>query len=551
MGKETNQTVSIEKLQAENALLKRQLEDVAARYENQLDELTAKYEWLLEKYRLKVKKVFGRSSEVVNGQILLEGVFDEAESEADPSLPEPSIEDATKDIPKRPIRYIGQKEDKFGFLPVERIDHELPEDERSCDICGTPAPELAPIVSRRIEVIPAQIKVIEDVRHVYAGCRCEEDIREGSGIVNAPMPERAIPHSIATESTIAYVIAQKYQFGLPLYRQEAQWQMLDIRISRQTMANWIMLSADLWLRLIYERMYPLLLQRDIIMADESTLQVLEEKGRLATSKSYMWLYRSGRDGPPIVLFDYQTSRAAKHPEKFLEGFKGYLCTDGYAGYYNLPFVTNCSCWSHARRKFHDAYKALPAKAQNKTCAAYEGLQFCDRLFDVERELRNKTAQERYDGRLLKSQAILEEFKQWLNYMRPRAVKKSQLGTAVNYCLNYWDTLCNFMKDGRLECDNNRSERDIKMYAIGRKNWLFSKSAKGATASAIAYSLVMTARENGLKPFEYVKFLLESLPNLNVKDQSVLDSFLPWSDSIPQSCRIIESVVKPIAKPLNQ
>jgi transposase len=534
MEKSANKQPTIEELEALNAKL-----------QNQLDELTAKYEWLLEKYRLKVKQVFGRSREMVDGQIILEGVFDEAESEADTAIPDPSYEEATKDIPKRPTRYKGQKEDKFGFLPVERVEYELPEGERSCVLCEKPLPKLAPVVSRRIDVIPAQIRVIEDVRNVYAGCKCCEDEREGSGIVNAPMPERAIPRSIATESTIAYVIAQKYQFGLPLHRQEAQWQMLDINISRQTMANWVILSTDYWLRSIYERMHQLLLQRDIIMADESTLQVLKEKGRPATSNSYMWLYRSGRDGPPIVLFDYQTTRAAKHPERFLGGFAGYLCSDGYAAYYNLPSVTNCSCWSHARRKFFDALKALPKNSQTEDCAAFVGVQFCDKLFDVERELRDKTSQERFEGRLQKSEPILVEFKEWLDYMKPRAAKKTQLGTAVNYCLKYWVTLCSFMKDGRLEVDNNRSERDIKLYVTGRKGWLFSNTPGGATASAIAYSLVLTARENHLKPYEYIKFLLESLPNSDVKDQEVLDSFLPWSASIPESCKIIVSVAKPL------
>lgn len=522
----TNQTISIEELQAENAKL-----------QNQLEELTAKYDWLLEKYQLKVNKVFGRSRQVIDGQTVLEGVFDEAEIEADTSQPDPSFEEVTETVRKTVRKYTGQKEDKLGLLPVERIDHELPEDERSCQLCGKPLPELAPIVHRRVEVIPAQVKVIEDVQHVYAGCKCDENVRDNAGIVNAPMPTPAIPHSIATESTIAYVIVQKYQFGLPLYRQEAQWRMIDLHISRQTMANWIILATDLWLALIYERMHQLLLQRDIIMADETTLQVLHEKGRPATSKSYMWLYRSGRDGPPIVLFNYQTTRAAKHPAKFLTGFKGYLCTDGYASYYSLPSVTNCSCWAHARAKFHDAFKALPEKSQNKTCAAYEGIQFCDELFDIERELCDKTPQERYDARLQKSQPVLDEFKKWLDFMRPRAARKTHLGIAVNYCLKLWSTLCNFMKDGRLEIDNNRSERSIKMLVIGRKGWLFSNSPKGADASAIAYSIVESAKENGLKPFEYIQFLLKSMPNLNIKDQNVLDSFLPWSDAIPDSCRI--------------
>jgi transposase len=421
------------------------------------DELTAKYDWLLEKYLLKVKKVFGRSREMVDGQTIMEGAFDEAEAEADTTQPEPTADEVTE--PARQIirKYVGQKKDKLEGIPVERIDYDLPEEKRNCDKCGEPLPELQPNIRRRIEVIPAQIKVLEEVRHVYADCsKCKKDDEDGANIVNAPMPESAVPHSIAAESTIAYVIIQKYQFGLPLYRQEAQWQMVDLRISRQTMANWVILATDMWLKLIYDRMHQILVQRDIIMADESTLQVLCEKDRLATAKSFMWLFRSGRDGPPIVLFYYHESRAAKVPEKFLNGFSGYLCSDGYKSYYCLPSVINVSCFAHARRRFYDALMSIPFKARNKTSAAYIGLQFCDKLFAVERTLNDKTTQERFDERLKLSQPILNEFKKWLLLMSPNTVNKSHFGVAVRYCLDYWDTLCNFMKDGRLDISNNQS-----------------------------------------------------------------------------------------------
>ena len=520
------QTIPLEQHQAEIANL-----------QARLDELTAQYEWLLEKYKQKVRKVFGRSREVVNGQMVMEGVFDEAEVEADATQPEPTVEEVIEPIAKITKKYIGQKKEKLDGLPVERIDYELPAEERLCENCGNPLPELKPNVRRRIEVIPAQIKVVEEVRHVYADCnKCKTNDSEAN-IVYAPMPESAVPHSIATESTIAYVIVQKYQFGLPLYRQESQWRMVDLRISRQTMATWVILASDTWLRLLYERMHQLLLQRDIIMADESTLQVLHEKDRPATAKSYMWLFRSGRDGPPIILFNYQTTRAAKHPEKFLIGFNGYLCTDGYAAYYNLPSVINVSCFAHARRKFYDAFMSLPKQARTKASAAYQGLDFCNRLFDVERDLLDCTPQERFDERIKLSRPILDEFKHWLDLMHPKAANQSQLGKAVNYTLNLWATLCNFMKDGRLEISNNTSEKNFKGYVTGRKGWLFANTPNGATASAIAFSIVQTAIENGLKPYEYIQYLLKSLPNSNVKDQTVLDSFLPWSYSIPDSCKI--------------
>ena len=526
MNNVADQTILIEQYEAEIAKLK-----------DELNALEEKYEWLTAKYLLKVKKVFGRSREHVDGQMVIEGVFNEAEVEADNKLPDPSVEEVMEPINKVVRKYKGQKSDKLSGLPVERVEYELPEETRTCEKCGEPLPELAPIVIRRIEVIPVQVKVVENVRHIYAGCKCEVEPQ----IVNAPMPEPALSHSIATESTIAFVIVQKYQYGLPLNRQEEQWRMLDLRISRQTMANWVILATDLWLKLVYDRMHQLLIHRDIVMADETGLLVLREKDRPATAKSFMWLYRSGRDGPPIVLFDYQTTRAAKHPEKFLDGFGGYIITDAYAGYNGLKSVIHCSCWSHARRYFFDAFKSAPKKTNGKPCDAEIGLNFCDKLFDIEREYRDVEPQKRYEVRLVESMSVLNEFKEWLRYMNPRVSSKSYLGKAVNYCNHHWESLCNFLKDGRLEIDNNRSERDIRKFVNGRKGWLFSTSINGASASAISYSIVLTARENGLDPYDYLVCLLKGLPNSNVKDQDVLDSFLPWSESIQASCKLKKTI----------
>ena len=525
MNNSLEQSIKIEKLQAENA-----------RLQAKLDELTAKHEWLLSKYLLQIKKVFGRSREQIDGQIVIEGIFNDAEAEADTSKQDPDVETVTEPIATIIKKYSGQRKEKLEGLPVERIEYECPEEERVCNNCGEPLPELKPEIRRRIDVIPAQVKVVEEVRHIYAGCKkCDKD--DGSKIIKAQMPEAAIPHSVASEATVAYVITGKYQYGMPLYRQETQWRMADLNISRQTMANWVILAADNWLRLIYDRMHSLLIQRDIVMADESSFQVLHEKGRTAQQKSYMWLYRSGRDGPPIILFEYQQTRQATHPEKFLSGFIGYLCTDGYSGYYSLPDIINVSCFSHARRYFYDAFMSIPKDARKKTAASFIGLDYCDKLFDVEREAADMTPEERFEHRMKKSRPILDDFKHWLDLMKPDVSEKSNLGKAVNYCLKYWITLCNFMLDGRLYIDNNASERNIRGYVSGRKAWLFANTSNGATASAILYSLVLTAYANNLKPFEYIHFLLKSMPNSNVKDQAVLDSYLPWSESIPDECKL--------------
>uniref|UniRef100_UPI000E09153D IS66 family transposase n=1 Tax=Desulfotruncus alcoholivorax TaxID=265477 RepID=UPI000E09153D len=223
------------------------------------------------------------------------------------------------------------------------------------------------------------------------------------------------------------------------------------------------------------------------------------------------LYRTGREDPPIILYDYQRTRSGEHPRKFLDGFKGYLQVDGYAGYNCLLNVTLVGCWAHARRKYDEALKALPASAQSVSTVAKEGLNFCNHLFAIERDLKYATAVERYQNRLARSQPVLDAFSAWLNYHYDRVLPKSALGQAIIYCLNQWDKLVAFMQDGRLEIDNNRSERSIKPFVVGRKAWLFSNTPRGATSSAIIYSIVETAKENNLNPLFYLSYLFEKLP----------------------------------------
>jgi hypothetical protein len=306
------------------------------------------------------------------------------------------------------------------------------------------------------------------------------------------------------------------------------------------MANWMIKSSERWLYPIHERMHEYLIDNDILHADESTLQVLHEPGRPAGSNSYMWLYRTGRDRPPIILFDYQTTRASKHPAKFLKDFKGYLHVDGYEGYAGIPNITLVGCWAHARRYFVEAVKALPEKQKDKPTAAEEGLNFCNRLFAIERELHDVTLEKRYEVRLEKSLPVLNEFKNWIKYHTPRVLPKSALGKAIQYCRNQWEKLEAFMKDGRLELDNNRSERAIKPFVIGRKNWLFSNTPKGAASSAVIYSIIETAKENGLNPFKYLMYLFDNLPNIDIQDKEILDKFLPWSTILPDECKIKNS-----------
>jgi hypothetical protein len=359
---------------------------------------------------------------------------------------------------------------------------------------------------------------------------------------------------------VAHIITQKFVMGAPLYRQEQYIESLGLFISRQTMANWMIASGKL-LTPVYDRLHEILISLDILHADETKLQVLHETGRSPTTDSTMWLYRSGREGPPIALFEYQTTRAGKHAKEFLRGFGGYdpatnqitrlkyLHADGWDAYDVVPHcvlvgntktpdVVIVGCLAHARRKFDEALAALKKvdRKPGKKTAAEVGLKFCNDLFDIERELTDATPEQRLAARKERSKPVVDEFKQWLDSQAIHALPKTTLGQAVAYCLNQWSKLIQFLTDGRLEIDNNRAERTIKPFVVGRKNWLFANTPKGAKSSATLYSVVETAKENGLIPFEYLKYLLERLPNINTKDTTAIDNLLPWSKTIPDHCR---------------
>lgn len=507
----------------------KELETKCTLQEQQIAELTAKVNWFEEQYRLSQKRRFASSSEATPEQIQL---FNEAEAEAKPSQPEPAIEEITYKRKKRQ----GKRENQLKNLPVETIEYRLPPEEQTCTCCGGVLHEMSTEVRQEVKMIPVQFNVVKHVRYTYTCRRCERE-EEKPPIITAPMPAPVLPGSLASPSSVAYIMTQKYSESMPLYRQEKALANQGIELSRQTLANWILQSSERWLSHLYNRMHERLLKQEILHADETSLQVLREPGRAATNKSYLWLYRTGREGPPIILYDYQTTRASKHPKNFLKGFKGYLHVDGYSGYNNLSDITLVGCWAHARRKFDEALKALPAEKSTAAVAAKEGLQFCNRLFKIERKVRDASPEERYNMRLEQSRPLFDEFYTWLEYQRPRVLPKSTFGQAISYCLKQREKLSCFLKDGRLELDNNRSERSIKPFVIGRKNWLFANTSRGAEASATVYSIVETAKENGLNPFAYLKYIFETMPNVDINDEKVLDSLLPWSDSLPPECRV--------------
>ena len=327
---------------------------------------------------------------------------------------------------------------------------------------------------------------------------------------------------------------QKYQNGLPLNRQEEDWKQLGVPLSRATLANWIIYCAENYLRHVYDYFHRQLRMRKYLMADETRVQVLNEPGRNPETDSWMWLFRSGEDGlPPILLYHYTETRAKFHAASFLQGFSGYLETDGYQGYNNLPDIKRCSCWAHVRRYFTDAIPK--GKEYDYSLPAVQGVQFCSKLFDCERYSKAKkhTAEQRKQFRLEKEKPILDAFWNWLDQQHPN--KGTHLAKAVNYAQNRKDTLMTYLEDGHCSLSNNLSKNAIRPFTVGRKNWLFSASPKGATASAIVYTMVEMAKANDLNIYKYLTYLLSQRPNDKMSDEQ-LEHLAPWSETAKANCQ---------------
>ena len=394
---------------------------------------------------------------------------------------------------------------------------------------------------RELKIIPAQVKIVEHIRTVY-GCRdCEKD-EYGNPIFRAPAINPVIKGSFASPEAIAHIMTQKFVLGTPLYRQEQDWNRQGIMLSRQTMSNWLIKATEDWLTPVYNGLRDILLSMDTIHADETTLQVLREPGKAPQTKSYMWLYRTSgynkygaKIKNPIVLYEYQPGRSAKHPKAFLEGFEGFCHADGYEGYHSLPKnITVVGCFSHARRKWDEALKILPEKDREGS-NILRGKRYCDKLFELERQFADLKPDERFAKRQELAKPLLDEFFTWCFDLN--AAPKTPLGVAANYMLKQRKYLECYLSDGRLEISNNRAERSIKPFVICRKNFLFANTPRGAKASAIMFSIIETAKECGLNPFAYLTYIFQNAPNWDISNNiNNLDRLMPYN--VPVSCKAI-------------
>lgn len=492
-------------------------------------ELSQQVQWLMEQMRLAKKRMFGASSEKARTEVeeQLSFLFNEAEVHVD--IEQHETVKVAEHMRKKASGI--QKDNLPEDVPTEVVNHDLPEDRRICPNCGTAMDKIGQEVHRTLVIVPAQAKVREDVYPVYACRNCEKSGIE-TPVVKTPKDKAVIPGSFASPEAIAHIMTQKFVMGSPLYRQEQEFKYAGIELSRQTMSNWILRASDDWLTPVFETMHAELLKQDILHADETTLQVLHEPGKAAQSKSYLWLYRTGRKTVhPIVLYEYQPNRKADNPISFLKGFHGYLHTDGYQAYGKLENVTLVGCWAHARRKFDEAVKALP-KSQQKTSSAGIGLMYCNKLFEIEDGIEELPPDKRYMQRQKRARPVLDAFLAWAKTRN--AAPKSALGQALHYLLEQWPRLIHYLDDGRLEISNNLAERSIKPFVMGRKNFLFANTPSGAKGSATMFSLIETARENGLAPYRYLTWVFQTAPNLDSEDPGTVQILLPWN--APESCK---------------
>lgn len=507
-----------------------------------LEEANAMNRKLQEQNEYLTKKLYGRSSEKresqVDGQLtifdLFSQLFDETEYLQDTSVPEQEEVVIVKEH-KRKAKTTTKE--KFKDLPVEEVAIDLEESEKFCDNCGIALEKVGKeYVRQELIYIPATLKLVKYYRSTYRCPACTEGFTEGVDYYfkKPKLRPALIPGSYTSASLVSWCIYQKYAMALPLYRQEQDWLQFGVELSRTTMANWVIYCSKNYFTPLYDYFHRQLLKRKFLMADETRVQVLKEPERRAQSQSYMWMVRSGEDGlPAIITYGYTETRARYNIEHFLKGYEGgYLATDGYSGYNNLKGIKRCCCWAHVRRYFYDA---IPKGSQHDmTNLAVQGVNYCDTLFLQERHCTEKgySFEERKTYRDRKSKPVIDAFFAWLD--KQVTVKNSRFDKAVTYAKNQRKYLYTYLEDGRCSLSNNLSENAIRPFTVGRKNWLFAATPEGATASAVAYTMVEMAKAHGLSIYKYLNYILEHRPHEDMADEE-LELLAPWNETVIESC----------------
>jgi transposase len=486
----------------------------------------------------KNKKIFGKSSE--QSELNQISLFDEAEKYSDAKAEEPTMEEITYKR-KRPSSYVGKK-DNLANLERVVVEHKLDSDEAVCDKCNEPLVIIGTKSKEILKYKPAELYIEEHITYSYA-CKACEGREAAANIFTTKAPNNLLYKSMASNELLSHVVCLKYQYALPLYRQETYFDMLGVNLSRQTLSNWIMGVASEF-KIVYDIMKEKLLESHYVQADETTVVVVDSKCNETKAKKYMWLYKIGDNNKPIILYDYQKTRSGSCPKNFLIGFSGILQTDGYQGYNQVGNVQRLYCLAHIRRKYFDIVSILKDEAL-KNSRALIGFNFCEQLYKIEKDLREQYKgsddyyAKRYEIRLEKSAPIIESFIKYVNDELPNALPKSPLGQALEYSKKLLPSFRTFLTDGSLEIDNNAAERSIKSFVIGRKNWLIQNTSKGASSSATIYSIIETAKANDLSVEKYLKYLMDVLSNLEDKDKNkdTLLKYMPWFNELPEEIHL--------------
>jgi transposase len=468
---------------------------------------------LQEKLRLLIHKRFGASAEASLPQFRL---FDEAEAEA---LQTVSADAATDTVAVPAHQRKRGRKALPAELPRLEVIHDLPEARKICPHDGAALKCIGDEVSEQLDIIPATIQVLRHIRKKYACPCCEQHI------VTAELPKQPIPKSLASPGTLAFVAVSKYADGLPLYRQQVIFDRLGCELPRATLCNW-MLDCGQIIQPLINLLNDRLLAQPLIHLDETVVQVLNEDGKPAQSQSYMWVRAAGPPDQEIILFEYDPSRSKAVPPRLLPEYHGAILVDGYEGYDHVcqtQSLTRLGCWAHARRKFVEAQRAA---GKHTSAKAEYALKLIGKLYQLEKILNEVDADERHRRRRETAQPVLDKLHVWLQQTVPAVPPQTALGKALHYLHAQWERLTGYMENGNYPIDNNRAENAIRPFAVGRKNWLFSNSVAGVKASANLYSLIETAKANGVEPYQYLRYVFTELPKAATVED--IEAVLPWA-----------------------
>lgn len=516
-----------------------QLQDQNDKLSGEIQELNKKMEVLIEQITLANKNRFGRSSEKmtdtaqicfmeVDGTIVF---FNEAEAVSDLDAEEP---DTLESKLARKSKTVGKKEADIKGLPVNVINHYMTEEELTAEFGENGWKQLPDAISKRYRFIPAKVEIDEHHVGVYAS-------KKDGRILKADHPKALLHGSLVSPTIAAAIMNGKYVNAVPLYRLEQEFSRYGLTITRQNMANWMIRLGESYLAVLYDYLHQKLYDYHVIQADETPVLVNRD-GRSAGSKSYMWVYRSGHlyADKQIVLYDYQKTRNSSHPRKFLRDYSGICVTDGYQVYHTIEKEREdlriAGCWVHARRKFDEALTVIPKAHQNKS-DAFLVIKQIQAIYREESKLSQLSSEERLMQRQLVIKPLVAALFVYLKKMEPTVPASGQLRKAYTYILNQEKYLRVFLEDGEVPIDNNASERAIRGFCIGKKNWQMIDTINGAHSSAIIYSIAETAKANNLKPYDYFVYLLEEIPkHMDEEERSFLEDLLPWSQKLPEGIR---------------